>query len=54
MFFLAPDLAQQESFSIFGYAEENCTQPKGEGVDSAISKTFAYLQPRDEPMRCSG
>lgn len=51
MFFLAADLAQQEYFSIFGYAEENLTLPEGEGMDSVISKTFAYLQPHDEPMR---
>lgn len=51
MFFLAADLAQQDYFSIFGYAEENLTLPKGEGMDSIISKTFAYLQPHDKLMR---
>lgn len=51
MFILTANLAQQEQVSIFSYAQENLTVPKGEGMDSITFKTFAYLRPHYEPMR---
>lgn len=53
MFILAVKLAQQQEFSVFRYAQENLTVPKGEGMDPITFKTFAYLRPHDEPVEVS-